>query len=62
MLMALTCCSAPDTDAQAARPTSRLDVAGFGRVSIYEPRSTPTQVVLFISGDGGLEPGRRVDG
>ena len=55
--MALTCCSAPDTDAQAARPTSRLDVAGFGRVSIYEPRSTPTQVVLFISGDGGWNRG-----
>lgn len=37
--------------------TELLVVPGFGQVSVYAPRGTPSQVVLFVSGDGGWNLG-----
>ena len=57
LLAAIACILSPFAPAWADSPTSRLTVAGFGQVSIYTPRTAPTQVVLFISGDGGWSRG-----
>jgi type IV secretory pathway VirJ component len=43
----------PDT----AEERETLSIAGFGRVTIYAPESPPSQVILFISGDGGWNLG-----
>jgi type IV secretory pathway VirJ component len=37
--------------------TDSLVVPGFGQVSVYAPSGTPSQVVLFVSGDGGWNLG-----
>ncbi len=44
----------------AASATQNVDtfkVPTFGQVAVYRPASTPSQVVLFISGDGGWNLG-----
>ena len=44
----------------AAPATQNVDtfkVPAFGQVTVYRPASTPSQVVLFISGDGGWNLG-----
>jgi type IV secretory pathway VirJ component len=41
----------------AGLPTEVMTVAGFGQVAIYAPAATPSDVVLFISGDGGWNLG-----
>jgi type IV secretory pathway VirJ component len=35
--------------------SDHFSFAGFGQVSMYAPAGTPNAVVLFLSGDGGLE-------
>lgn len=59
LLTALACVlsvpSGPTAWADGATP--RLTVSGFGQVTIYAPPTVPTQVVLFISGDGGWTNG-----
>jgi type IV secretory pathway VirJ component len=40
-----------------AAQTETLTVPNFGQVSIYAPANAPTEVVLFISGDGGWNLG-----
>jgi type IV secretory pathway VirJ component len=39
------------------RPAETLRVPVFGTVTIYAPATAPTQVVLFLSGDGGWNLG-----
>ena len=34
-----------------------LEFGRFGRVALYQPVSQPSQVVLFVSGDGGWNLG-----
>jgi type IV secretory pathway VirJ component len=41
----------------AGPPAEVLDVPGVGKVSLYAPQGEPTQVVLFVSGDGGWNLG-----
>ena len=43
--------------ALAGPPTEVMTVSGFGQVSVYAPSSPPTEVVVFISGDGGWNLG-----
>jgi len=50
-------CSLVSTSASAGPPTETLRTPGFGQVWVYAPPSTPEQVVLFISGDGGWNLG-----
>jgi len=45
------------TDARAARAADAFTFSPFGSVRLYVPASAPTQVVLFISGDGGWNLG-----
>ena len=56
-LFALLWCLAPDRLAWSGPPTEVATVAGFGQVSVYAPRGTPSEVVLFVSGDGGWNLG-----
>jgi type IV secretory pathway VirJ component len=56
-LMALLWCGIPDRVAWSGSPTDVLAVPGFGQVSLYAPRAAPSQVVLFVSGDGGWNLG-----
>jgi type IV secretory pathway VirJ component len=46
-----------DRLAWAGPPTEMLTVPGFAQVSLYVPREAPSQVVLFVSGDGGWNRG-----
>jgi type IV secretory pathway VirJ component len=39
----------------AATPSDHFNFAGFGQVVVYHPDGTPNAVVLFLSGDGGIE-------
>ena len=55
--VALLWCGIPDCMAWSGHPTETLSVPGFGRVSLYVPRGAPSQVVLFVSGDGGWNLG-----
>ena len=55
--MALLWCGTPDRAAWSGPPTEMLTVAGFGQVALYAPRAAPSQVVLFVSGDGGWNLG-----
>ena len=50
--VALTWCVVPDRAAWSGAPTDVLTVPGFGQVWLYAPRAAPSQVVLFVSGDG----------
>ena len=43
--------------AWAGPPTETFNVPGFGQVALYAPPATPSEVVLFISGDGGWNLG-----
>jgi type IV secretory pathway VirJ component len=43
--------------APATQSVDTVKVPAFGQVAVYRPVSTPTQVVLFISGDGGWNLG-----
>ena len=43
--------------AWAGPPTETFNVPGFGQVALYAPPGTPSEVVLFISGDGGWNLG-----
>src|SRR5215203_3957596 len=45
-LFALLWCLAPDRLAWSGPPTEVATVAGFGLVSVYAPRGTPSEVVL----------------
>ena len=45
-------CFVPDRLAWCGPPTEIMNVAGFGEVAIYAPSTPPSQVVLFVSGDG----------
>jgi type IV secretory pathway VirJ component len=47
----------PATHAENNLSTEVLRVAGFGDVSLYAPEGQPSQVVLFVSGDGGWNLG-----
>ena len=49
-------CWLPDRAASGSA-SDTLAVPGFGQVALYPPPSTPSQVVLFISGDGGWNLG-----
>src|SRR5215204_7542145 len=46
-----------DRVAWSGPATESLAVPGFGQVSVYAPSGTPSQVVLFVSGDGGWNLG-----
>jgi len=46
-----------DRLAWSAPPSDTLTVSGFGEVSVYAPRGTPSEAVLFVSGDGGWNGG-----
>ena len=48
---------APDRVAWSGPPSDVLTVPGFGQVSLYAPPTLPSQVVLFVSGDGGWNLG-----
>jgi type IV secretory pathway VirJ component len=56
-LLALFWCVGPDRAAWSGPPTDVLTVPGFGHVWLYAPRAAPSQVVLFVSGDGGWNLG-----
>jgi type IV secretory pathway VirJ component len=56
-LVAFLSCGTPDRTAWSGPPTDVLTVPGFGQVSLYAPRVAPSQVVLFVSGDGGWNLG-----
>jgi type IV secretory pathway VirJ component len=56
-LLALVWCGVPDRSAWSGPPTDVLTVPGFGQVMVYAPRASPSQVVLFVSGDGGWNLG-----
>jgi type IV secretory pathway VirJ component len=56
-LLALLWCVVPDPVAWSGPPTDVLTVPGFGQVSLYAPRAAPSEVVLFVSGDGGWNLG-----
>jgi type IV secretory pathway VirJ component len=56
-LLALLWWVVPDRVAWSGPPTDVLTVPGFGHVSLYAPRAAPSQVVLFVSGDGGWNLG-----
>lgn len=56
-LLALIWCVVPDRAAWSGPPTDVLTVPGFGQVWLYAPRAAPSQVVLFVSGDGGWNLG-----
>lgn len=43
-------------EALAAAPDT-LYHSAFGKLTLYKPSHTPTSIALFISGDGGWEPG-----
>jgi len=43
--------------ADAGPPTEVFRFPGVGQVSVYAPMSTPSNVVLFVSGDGGWNLG-----
>src|SRR5512138_56731 len=47
----------PVTYAESEPATELLRVPGFGDVSLYTPDGAPSEVVLFISGDGGWNLG-----
>ena len=48
---------APDRTAWGGPPSDVLTVPGFGQVALYAPHTVPSQVVLFVSGDGGWNLG-----
>ena len=52
VLVALTTATRP-----AGLTADTFKVPTFGQVAVYRPASAPTQVVLFISGDGGWNLG-----
>jgi type IV secretory pathway VirJ component len=56
-LFAILWCWIPTRAAWSGPPTEILTVPGFGQVSIYTPRAAPSDVVLFVSGDGGWNLG-----
>jgi type IV secretory pathway VirJ component len=43
--------------APAGEPSETLTLPTFGKVALYAAKSTPDQVVLFVSGDGGWNLG-----
>ena len=45
------------TSVRAASAAQTLTVPAFGTVTIYQPDTSPQQVVLFLSGDGGWKRG-----
>lgn len=56
-VMAMLFCVTAERVAWSGPPTESLAVQGFGQVSLYAPIGTPSQVVLFVSGDGGWNLG-----
>lgn len=56
-LLAFLWCVTPDHLAWSDPPSEVLSVSGFGQVSVYAPRTAPSEVVLFVSGDGGWNLG-----
>lgn len=40
-----------------AGPVDSIIYGSFGKIMVYHPSSKPTSVALFVSGDGGWEPG-----
>ena len=57
ILLASLWCAIPDRVAWSSPPSDILSVPGFGEVMIYAPRTAPSEVVLFVSGDGGWNLG-----
>jgi type IV secretory pathway VirJ component len=55
-LVALLCWGS-ERAAWSGPASEALTVPGFGQVSLYAPRSAPSEVVLFVSGDGGWNRG-----
>ena len=43
------------TIAPAAATGTTMDYGRLGTVALYEPAGTPTELVFFVSGDGGLD-------
>jgi type IV secretory pathway VirJ component len=56
MAAAIACCLPHRVDG-AGPATEVINVPGFGNVSVYAPRGAPSQVVIFLSGDGGWNLG-----
>src|SRR5512132_1125561 len=46
-----------DREIVRSRDSTIVRVAGFGDVTVYQPAGVPSQVVLFVSGDGGWNLG-----
>lgn len=46
-----------NTNVIKASTTDTLKIGAFGKVTLYKPKTVPTAVVLFISGDGGWNSG-----
>ena len=44
-------------ESSAAHTVDSVNVSPFGRVYVYNPESTPSNVVILISGDGGWKSG-----
>jgi type IV secretory pathway VirJ component len=57
VLLVVLFCVTADRVAWCGPSTGVLTVPGFGQVSVYAPSGTPSQVVLFVSGDGGWNLG-----
>jgi type IV secretory pathway VirJ component len=57
VLAAMTALALSATPAWSGPATEVLSVRGLGQVSLYAPRAAPSQVVLFVSGDGGWNRG-----
>jgi type IV secretory pathway VirJ component len=56
-LLALSGCLAADRAVWSGPASDMMTVPGFGQVSLYAPRGVPSEVVLFVSGDGGWNLG-----
>jgi type IV secretory pathway VirJ component len=56
-LLALLASLVPGRVAWCGPASEVMTVAGFGQVSLYVPDSAPSEVVLFVSGDGGWNLG-----
>jgi type IV secretory pathway VirJ component len=50
-------CAVPPQTAWTSPAPDTLAVPGFDSVTIYTPRAAPSQIVLFVSGDGGWNLG-----
>lgn len=56
-LTAITILLVQLTESTATTSVDTINVSPFGRVYVYNPVSTSTNVVIMISGDGGWKSG-----